>query len=213
MNAYILAAAIALISCPSFAADITGKAKADSAGTIFLAKQKLRLFGVNAPGKRQFCPDTNGGVFECGAMGAKYLKDVLKGAEVSCDIVKRGNDDTLAEVQCSADGQDLGLTVIRAGFAQAIPGAVDAYDTAQIDAFKAGEGLWAFNYVDFSVVENPASAKQAGCDIKGNISGTGRVFHDTSSRWYKRTSIEPQFGERWFCSAGEARAAGWRAPG
>jgi hypothetical protein len=32
------------------------------------------------------------------------------------------------------------------------------------------------------------------------------------SRWYAATGIRPDRGERWFCSAAEAEAAGWRAP-
>ncbi len=51
----------------------------------------------------------------------------------------------------------------------------------------------------------------AGCSIKGNISARGeRVYHVPGSRWYARTVIETGTGERWFCDAGEAEAAGWR---
>lgn len=50
-----------------------------------------------------------------------------------------------------------------------------------------------------------------GCVIKGNIGTRGeRVYHLPGSRWYERTVIEPVAGERWFCNAAEAEAAGWR---
>ena len=50
------------------------------------------------------------------------------------------------------------------------------------------------------------------CDIKGNISvDTGeRIYHVPGQKYYAKTKIDPQYGERWFCSEAEARAADWR---
>lgn len=53
-------------------------------------------------------------------------------------------------------------------------------------------------------------ARRSGCDIKGNISGSGRIYHLPGGAHYERTRIDESKGERWFCSEGEARAAGWR---
>ncbi|ESZ58262.1 hypothetical protein NKH34_29445 [Mesorhizobium sp. M1148] len=52
----------------------------------------------------------------------------------------------------------------------------------------------------------------AGCTIKGNISiNTGEhIYHVPGQQHYSETKISPQYGERWFCSEAEARAAGWR---
>ena len=50
-----------------------------------------------------------------------------------------------------------------------------------------------------------------GCDIKGNISANGRIYHLPGSADYGRTRIDESRGERWFCSVAEAEAAGWRA--
>ena len=55
----------------------------------------------------------------------------------------------------------------------------------------------------------PASGK---CRIKGNISGSGKIYHVPGSDSYERTKIDESKGERWFCTEAEARAAGWRAP-
>ena len=56
------------------------------------------------------------------------------------------------------------------------------------------------------------SNTSGSCDIKGNISiDTGeRIFHVPGQEYYSQTIIRPEFGERWFCSEREARAAGWR---
>ena len=60
--------------------------------------------------------------------------------------------------------------------------------------------------------DSRAAAHQPGCDIKGNISiNTGeRIYHVPGQKYYDATVISPQYGERWFCSEAEARAAGWR---
>lgn len=53
------------------------------------------------------------------------------------------------------------------------------------------------------------------CNIKGNISinSQERIYHVPGQEYYASTKISPQYGERWFCSEEEARAAGWRRAG
>lgn len=50
------------------------------------------------------------------------------------------------------------------------------------------------------------------CSIKGNISlNSGeRIYHVPGQEYYGATEIRSEYGERWFCSEAEARAAGWR---
>ncbi|AKI01239.1 hypothetical protein IMCC20628_02541 [Hoeflea sp. IMCC20628] len=56
-------------------------------------------------------------------------------------------------------------------------------------------------------VRNPLA-----CNIKGNVSiDTGeRIYHVPGQKFYIPTKILPRYGERWFCTEAEARAAGWR---
>ncbi|WP_025661780.1 hypothetical protein [Rhizobium sp. IBUN] len=53
------------------------------------------------------------------------------------------------------------------------------------------------------------------CNIKGNVSidSGERIYHVPGQHYYEATKISPQYGERWFCSEQEARAAGWRKAG
>lgn len=53
------------------------------------------------------------------------------------------------------------------------------------------------------------------CNIKGNISiNSGeRIYHLPGQRYYTDTVIRSDYGERYFCSEAEARAAGWRRSG
>ena len=57
-----------------------------------------------------------------------------------------------------------------------------------------------------------AARSASSFEIKGNISiNTGeRIYHVPGQEHYWETKISPQYGERWFCSESEARAAGWR---
>jgi hypothetical protein len=49
------------------------------------------------------------------------------------------------------------------------------------------------------------------CAIKGNIARSDdRIYHVPGGAFYERTKISESAGERWFCSEGEAVAAGWR---
>jgi endonuclease YncB( thermonuclease family) len=62
----------------------------------------------------------------------------------------------------------------------------------------------------FGAAPLSTDARRPGCDIKGNISGNGRIYHLPGGAHYARTRIDESRGERWFCSESEARAAGWR---
>lgn len=53
------------------------------------------------------------------------------------------------------------------------------------------------------------------CNIKGNVSATTgeRIYHVPGQKYYSATRISPQYGDRWFCTEQQARAAGWRKSG
>lgn len=53
----------------------------------------------------------------------------------------------------------------------------------------------------------------SNCTIKGNVNSKGeRIYHTLGSRYYTRTDIKPEEGDRWFCTIEEAQASGFRAP-
>jgi endonuclease YncB( thermonuclease family) len=58
----------------------------------------------------------------------------------------------------------------------------------------------------------PTESTDRECKIKGNISRNGRIYHVPGSPNYAATQIDETKGERWFCTAEEAEAAGWRKP-
>jgi hypothetical protein len=59
---------------------------------------------------------------------------------------------------------------------------------------------------------NGCTTHKSGCDIKGNISFNSgdKIYHVPGQNFYNETEINPNKGERWFCTEAEARANGWR---
>jgi hypothetical protein len=54
-----------------------------------------------------------------------------------------------------------------------------------------------------------------GCVIKGNISSKTleKIYYLPGDPGYDQTVIDPDYGERWFCTEAEAQANGWRRVG
>ncbi|WP_298940067.1 hypothetical protein [uncultured Psychromonas sp.] len=62
----------------------------------------------------------------------------------------------------------------------------------------------------FSISTNANENRE--CNIKGNISyNTGeKIYHVKGQKYYERTKINVNKGEKYFCSEKEARKQGWR---
>jgi hypothetical protein len=65
----------------------------------------------------------------------------------------------------------------------------------------------------FTCVGGCAVAPDPSCAIKGNVNSEGeRFYHQPGWQSYNITKVKPEEGDRWFCTAEEAQAAGFRAP-
>ncbi|MHA6642308.1 sunset domain-containing protein [Mesorhizobium sp. A623] len=81
----------------------------------------------------------------------------------------------------------------------------------------AGTGYFADNLAASvsAPIHAVARSTSSACNVKGNVSiNSGeRIYHVPGQKYYERTVVRPEYGERWFCSETEARAAGWRKSG
>ena len=89
--------------------------------------------------------------------------------------------------------------------------------TLESEAKSQKKGFWgiseAQNMPPWEWRRSGGNNQSGSCQIKGNINSKGqRIYHVPGSRSYGTTRINESRGERWFCSEGEAKAAGWRAP-
>lgn len=101
------------------------------------------------------------------------------------------------------------------------------FKDAQATAQSSSKGLWAASACSgqrtkpepAAVAPTPTPPPSAqtptpgtgSCVIKGNIASDGeKIYHMPGQRFYDKTIIDADKGEKWFCSEAEAQAAGWR---
>ena len=221
--------------------DVVGQATVTDGDTIRIGDVRVRLFGIDAPESGQRCEDGTGSLYPCAGRAANALADKIGRERVACreeDVDRYGR--MVATCVLAATGEDLNAFMVASGWALAYRTYSSTYVDEETAAKRARRGLWQGRFVapwDYrggarlerspprisaappssaaspARVAAPSAAPAAGpCLIKGNISENGRIYHVPGSRWYDRTRIDTGAGERWFCSEGEARAAGWRAP-
>jgi micrococcal nuclease len=100
----------------------------------------------------------------------------------------------------------------------------DVFSAVQAEAKTKSLGLWLdTRTVKLPTPQAPVTSSEScpqgcleqkpGCDIKGNINSDDvKIYHVPGGSSYSKTKIDPSKGERWFCTADEAVANGWRAP-
>jgi hypothetical protein len=141
-------------------------------------------------------------------------------APISCDQTDTDVYGRIVAICTQAD-EDLNAWLVAEGWAVAYREFSEDYVPHEEAARAARRGIWDGDFVQparYRARTNPAPTpareqQQRGeCNIKGNISqNTGeRIYHVPGGEYYGPTVISPQYGERWFCSEQEARAAGWR---
>jgi endonuclease YncB( thermonuclease family) len=133
-------------------------------------------------------------------------------------------DPRYCAAEIAARGERRGIWA-RPGAEQAAPwewravkrGRRDGYSDYSGETFEscvAALGKRAAKVAPMPLAAVPAASEGAPgkCRIKGNISGSGKIYHVPGTAAYEKTRIDESKGERWFCTEEEARAAGWRAP-
>lgn len=122
---------------------------------------------------------------------------------------------------CWAEGIDLNAWMVSQGWAIAYRQYSKDYVGQEREAKRNRAGIWSGKFTPpwkwrqahrSRERTRPTRPRQASrhCDIKGNISRNGKIYHVPGGRYYSGTRIDESKGERWFCSEAEARAAGWR---
>lgn len=196
-------------------ADISGPVRVVDGDTLWVGETKVRLHGIDTPERWQTCRTDEGADYGCGERATFELMRLIGDHPVRCDDLGPGGYDRVAG-RCFAGGQDLQRAMVAGGFALAYAEYSTAYVAEERAARVAKTGFWAMEMQDPAEARRdrraaPPQQVPADCAIKGNISDNGRIYHSPGQDWYDRTRIDQSRGERWFCSAQEAEAAGWRA--
>jgi endonuclease YncB( thermonuclease family) len=206
-SAFILLALV--LAAPASAVTVTGQARVVDGDTLVIGGEKLRLHGIDAPELDQPCA-RDGAAWRCGDWARAELAARVEGRALSCEGRGRDRYDRLLAT-CRIGETDLGQSLVRDGVAFAYRRYSSAYIPDEVAAMREGRGLWAGEVALPETFRHPPETLTGGCAIKGNISGSGQIYHRPGQRDYDAVRIDERKGERWFCTESEARAAGWRA--
>jgi endonuclease YncB( thermonuclease family) len=212
----VLAALLAL-GLPSLtsAETLKGRASVTDGDTLEIAGDTVRLVGIDAPELDQTCKRADGRTWPCGKWARDELRRLALRQTLTCKGEDRDRYGRLLAV-CTADGRDLNAAMVEAGAAEAYRRYSTSYVDQEKAAIFAGLGIWQGDaehpeaFRASGTGADPPQASPGDCVIKGNISGSGRIYHLPGQEDYAATRISERKGERWFCSEAEARAAGWR---
>ncbi len=197
--------------------------------TLDVGGLTLRLHGADAPEAEQSCGGADGADWPCGEAAAARLAELVSGGALSCEALDRDNYGRVV-ARCAAGGRDVAAALVSEGLAWAYVRYSSDYAALEAEARAAHRGVWQgpsqaawdWRRTDGFVAASgradvetaaPADARPPdGCAIKGNVNAKGeRIYHTPASPWYGRVRIDAARGQRWFCTAAEAEAAGWRA--
>lgn len=220
-----ISVALVFAPVPGVAQTLTGRARVIDGDTLALAttaggQARIRLHGIDAPEARQTCPGDSGGAWPCGDWATGEAA-ALSAGTIACTRTDTDRYGRIVARCRNAEGRDIGAALVAAGAAIAYREYSTAYLPEERAARAAGRGIWAVAGMIMPAAFRAGNtggdagrnraAPVPGCAIKGNLSGGGAIYHRPGQRDYARTRIDPARGERWFCSAVEAEAAGWRA--
>ena len=196
---------------------LKGKISVIDGDTVEMHGKRIRLHGIDAPESGQTCINKNRKNYRCGKLAAQLLSKIIGWNTVTCkvmDIDRYGR----AIAVCSIKQKDINEQLVEEGLALAYRQYSKDYVLAEKTVRKAKKGLWQGDFIkpwDWRKGKRlvaTSSTNTNKCKIKGNISSSGKIYHTQKSKWYNKTKINTNKGERWFCTEAEARAAGWRAP-
>jgi endonuclease YncB( thermonuclease family) len=212
---------------PAHAETFSGTARVIDGDSLRVGETEVRLYAVDAFEGRQTCT-RDGAPWACGEAAANKLRSLTSGRTITC--TKKDKDTYGRTVAvCSNGSVDLGAELASAGLALAYRQYGSDYVDEENAAHAAHRGAWAGEFTapwderhggaaattqrtNESGGVAPAS-KCRGTGVKGNINSKGEhIYHVPGSGSYEATRIDESKGERWFCTAEEARSAGWRAP-
>lgn len=160
-------------------------------------KQRIRLFGANAP-ELTFC---------LGSESKKLLESLIKNKRV---LLTEPRADSWGRVIALVYQGNLlvNVAMVQTGLAR-YEGETSSQENLfrQANDYARQNKLGVFSPTCYQT-ENPENPK---CDIKGNIdkSNGTKTYHLSNCSEYNRTVVETSLGEQWFCTESQAIKAGY----
>ncbi|MCF6443926.1 thermonuclease family protein [Nereida sp. MMG025] len=201
-----------LLCATAASADITGPIRVIDGDTFDVGTTRVRIHGIDAVEIGQTCQTEQGTRWDCGTFVKETVRARYDGIQARCERIETDRYGR-AVAKCFVADEDIGATLVSDGLALAYREYSMDYDLLEKGAAVNDRGLWAGTLQNPSVVRAQKAVGRVppnpACNIKGNISANGQIYHMPGDKYYERTGIRTERGERWFCSAAEADAAGW----
>ena len=131
---------LVLFALPSYADDITGKARVIDGDTLDVGSVRVRLFGIDAPEAKQTCT-ADEKVWRCGEEATFALAYETAEHWVRCEEKHRDRYARTVAV-CYVGDHDLNTMMVRKGWALAYRRYSTDYVDEEAEAKEARAGLW-----------------------------------------------------------------------
>ena len=129
-----------------FAQTITGQATVIDGDTLHISDERIRLHGIDAPESLQWCRDSDGGIWACGAASTSFLTELIDEQPVSCEVLDTDRyGRSIAE--CFAGGESLNERMVRSGYALAYRQYSQDYVEAEAAAAVDRVGMWSGSFI------------------------------------------------------------------
>ncbi|MGR7995835.1 thermonuclease family protein [Xanthobacter sp. ZOL 2024] len=126
---------------------IAGQASVIDGDTLEIHGTRIRLEGIDAPESRQTCVDrATGEAIRCGRNAAFFLADMLGEHTVTCVAAGRDRYGRML-AHCEVAGQDVGASMVRAGWALAFVRYSREYLPEEEEARIAAAGIWGTEFI------------------------------------------------------------------
>lgn len=181
------------------------------ADTLQVGNRIVHLAGIDAPELGQRCK-VEDKEWRCGLEAALALRKLIAFGNVACTT---SEDGAIVTGACTAAGKDLGEVLLSQGYALALNVAFPTYKSAEMAAQEAKLGLWRGDFVRpdewRSGTRLPGETTDTTfCVVKAAVTEEQqKIFFVPSDEDYAAVTIDPERGERIFCSDDEAILAGW----
>ena len=127
-------------------ADITGKPRVVDGDTLVISGERIRLYGIDAPEKKQTCRTKKGKEQLCGKLAKQALQQMTRGRDVVCKGDKRDRYKRLIAV-CYSGPFNLNEQMVADGWALAYRKYSKDYVRAENFAKSRREGIWRTEFI------------------------------------------------------------------